>query len=143
MALGAAFALSLSAATKIDDPKTFVTQVYRRMIASSSYSPPEDFYTPRLKKLILDDRRKAGGEVGCLEINFWVNAQDYKISHLVITTADESPERQTVIAKFHNITRDEEIRFDFRKSAEHWLLDDVHSKAGEPWTLSEILKCAP
>ncbi|HLK17702.1 MAG TPA: hypothetical protein VKT81_02065, partial [Bryobacteraceae bacterium] len=92
---------------------------------------------------ILDDRRKAGGEVGCLEINFWVNAQDFKISHLVITTVDEGPDRQTVIAKFHNITRDEEIHFDFRKNAGRWQLDDVHSKAGDPWTLSEILKCAP
>src|SRR5215831_3558275 len=37
--------LTLSAATHIDDPKTFVTDVYRRLIASSSYTPPDDIYS--------------------------------------------------------------------------------------------------
>jgi hypothetical protein len=50
----------LSASTRIDDPKTFVSEVYRRLMASrSSYNPPEDVFTPRLEKLLRDDKRKA------------------------------------------------------------------------------------
>jgi hypothetical protein len=53
--------LTLSAATRIDDPKTFVTDVYRRLIATrsgdSSYTPPDDIYSPRLAKLFRDDKR--------------------------------------------------------------------------------------
>src|SRR5580698_1012337 len=147
----AAFSVSsvllLSAATRIDDPKAFVTEVYRRLIAvqstHSSYTPPEDIYTPRLEKLVREDKRKAKGEVGCLDFDFWINAQDWTITHLAITATDDGPDRKTVIAKFRNIGESQEIHFDFHKSAGRWLLDDVHSLSAPPWTLSEILKCAP
>src|ERR1700730_9545660 len=42
---------ALSAATRIDEPKTFVTEVYRHYMSSTSYSAPEDIYTPRLARL--------------------------------------------------------------------------------------------
>jgi len=139
--------LLFSAATRINEPKTFVTEVYRRLIAAqsthSSYSLPDDIYTPRLEKLLRDDRRKAKGEVGCLDFVFWVNAQDWTISHLTITGADEGHDRKTVITKFLNGGEPQEIHFDFRANAGRWLLDDVHSLSAPPWTLSEILKCAP
>jgi hypothetical protein len=139
--------LLLSAATRIDDPKTFVTEVYRRLIAGqsthSSYTPPEDIYTPRLEKLLRDDKRKAKGEVGCLDFLFWLNAQDWTITHLAITSVDEGRARKTVITKFLNGGEPQEIHFDFRADTGRWLLDDVHSLSAAPWTLSEILKCAP
>ena len=104
--------LTLAAATRIDDPKTFVADVYRRLIATrpgdSSYTPPDDIYSAKLAKLFRDDRRKAKGGVGCLEIFFWVNGQDYAISDLTVTSADQGPDRKTVTAKFMNIDRTEE-----------------------------------
>ena len=139
--------LLLSAATRIDDPKTFVTEVYRRLVAAqsthSTYSPPDDVYTPRLEKLLRDDKRKAKGEVGCLDFVFWVNAQDWTITQLTITSADKGKERKTVTTKFLNGGEPQEIHFDFRLDAGRWLLDDVHSLSAPPLTLSEILKCAP
>lgn len=139
-------ALTLSAATRIDDPKTFVTDVYPRLIASrsakSDYTPPEDIYSARLAKLFRDDRRKAKGEVGCLDFLFWVNGQDFRITNLTVTSADQGPDRKTVTAKFDNIDRPEEIRFDFLRNGRRWQLDDVHSFSATPWTLSEILKCS-
>ncbi len=137
----------LSAASRIDDPKTFVTEVYRRFVAAqstdSAYTPPDDIYTARLGKLLRDDKRRAKGEVGCLDFVFWVNAQDWKITNLTITSADEGQERKTVIAKFLNIDQTQEIHFDFRRNAGRWLLDDVRSVLDPRWTLSVILKCAP
>jgi hypothetical protein len=137
--------LTITAATRIDDPKAFVSDVYRRLIASESghdYSPPDDIYSARLAKLFRDDRRKAKGEVGCLEIFFWVNGQDYVIRDLTVTSADQGADRKTVTAKFMNIDRREEIRFDFLRNGRRWLLDEVHSAAATHWTLSEILKCS-
>ena len=137
--------LTLSAATRIDDPKIFVADVYRQLIASQSghdYTPPDDIYSARLAKLFRDDRRKAKGEVGCLEILFWANGQDYVISDLTVTSADQGPGRKTVTAKFMNIDRREEIHFDFLRNGRRWLLDEVHSTSATPWTLSEILKCS-
>ncbi len=135
--------LTLAAATRIDDPKAFVSDVYRRLQSGHDYSPPDDIYTPRLAKLFRDDRRKAKGEVGCLEILFWINGQDYVIRDLTVTSADKDPDHKTVTAKFMNIDRREEIRFDFVRNGQRWLLDEVHSAAATPWTLSEILKCSP
>jgi len=138
--------LLLSAATRIEDPKSFVTEVYRRLVAAqsthSTYTPPGDIYTARLEKLLRDDQRKAKGEVGCLDFVFWVNAQDWTITHLTITSADQGQDRKTVITKFLNGGERQEIHFDFRLNAGRWLLDDVHSLSAPPWTLSEILKCA-
>jgi len=147
----AALALSgvaaLSAATRIDDPKTFVAEVYRRLIETQSkghtYDEPDDIYTPRLAKLIRDDRKKGKGGVGCLDFDFWVNGQDWELSNLAVTSTDDGPDRKTVIAKFRNLGNPEEIHFDFRRNAGRWQLDDVHSVSAQPWTLSEILKCAP
>jgi hypothetical protein len=139
--------LMLEAATRIDDPKTFVSEVFRRLIASQAkdrtYEPPEDIYTARLAKLIRDDRRKAHGEVGCLDFVFWVNGQDWVITDLAVTSTDEGEDRKTVIAKFRNTGDPQEIHFDFRRVAGRWLLDDAHSLMAEKWTLSQILKCTP
>jgi hypothetical protein len=140
-------ALLLSAASRIVDPKNFVSEVYRGFVAAQStdhsYTPPDDIYTARLAKLFREDKRKAKGEVGCLDFDFWVNAQDWKITDLTITSRDEIQERKTVIAKFKNIGEPKEIHFDFRRIAGRWLLDDVHSMLAPQWTLSDILQCAP
>lgn len=138
--------LSLSAATRIDDPKTFVTEVYRRFMAPSPGSPytaPDDIYTPRLEKLLREDKRKSKGEVGCVDFVFWLNAQDWKITNLTITTSDQGPDRQTVITKFRNSGEPQEMHFDFRRTSGRWLLDDARSLSAPPWTLSELLKCSP
>jgi len=137
----------LSAVSTIDDPKSFVTEIYRHFVAvqstNSSYTPPDDIYTARLAKLLRDDQRRAKGEVGCLDFDFWINGQDWMITHLAVTSTDESPGRKTVIAKFLNTGEPQEIHFDFRRNAERWLLDDVYSVLTPKWTLSEILKCSP
>jgi len=145
-ALSLSSVLLISAATRIDDPKTFVTEVYRRFMAPSArspYTPPDDIYTPRLRKLLRDDKRKAKGEVGCLDFVFWLNAQDWKITDLTITSSDDGQDRQTVIAKFRNSGEPQEMHFDFRRISGHWLLDEAHSLSAPPWTLSELLKCVP
>lgn len=136
-----------SASSRIDDPTRFVVEVYRRFVAAQStsetYVPPGDIFTARLGKLLREDKKRAKGEVGCLDFDFWVNAQDWTITNLTITGADAGQDRKTVIAKFLNIRTPQEIHFDFRRNAGRWLLDDVHSALDPKWTLSEILKCTP
>ena len=133
------------APVRISDPTSFVAEVYRNLAKSQpadrSYLPPEHIYTARLAKLLQDDRRKAKGEVGCLDFVFWVNGQDWTISNLSITNGPTSQDRKIVIARFINLDTPEEIHLDFQRIAGRWLLDDVHSVKGERWTLSEILKC--
>ena len=142
-ALSLATVLILPAATRIDDPKTFVTEVYRRLVANSKYDPPDDIYTARLEKLFREDKERSKGEVGCLEFDFWVNGQDFKLSNVTITSADQGNDQKTVIAKFRNLGTNEEIHFTFRREGGRWLLDEAESVMAEKWTLSKILKCGP
>src|SRR5580658_2588485 len=133
-------------APKIDDPVAFVKEVYGHYAAHKSgtdYTAPDDIYTPRLKALFVRDEKWAKGEVGCLEIDFWVNGQDYELKNVRVSSSPVAghPDRMLVIATFSNLGTAEEIHFDFQQIAGKWLLDDVHSVRGERWTLSKILMC--
>ncbi len=141
-------AVSASAATPpITNPVNFVTEVYGHFVKAQSgdhsYTAPEDIFTPRLSRLIQDDRKQAKGEVGCLDFDFWVNGQDWTISKLSVTSGPAGKDQWKVIAKFVNLGDPNEIHFDFRRAGARWLLDDVHSMKNPRWTLSGILKCAP
>ncbi len=134
-----------AATPPITNPVGFVTEVYGHFVKAQSghgsYRPPEDIFTPRLGKLIQDDRKRAKGEVGCLDFDFWVNGQDWTITNLSVTSGDAGKDRWTVIAKFRNLGDPAEIHFDFRRVEQRWLLDDVHCVKEPRWTLSDILKC--
>ena len=56
---------ALAATPPITNPVNFVTDVYQRFVkaqsAHSDYTAPDDIYTARLKKLILDDVKRAHG----------------------------------------------------------------------------------
>ncbi len=134
-------------APRISDPVSFVTGIYRHYLdvqsTDKSYAPPEDIFTARLSKLIRDDRKRAKGEVGCLDFDFWVNGQDWSITKLSVTSGAEDKDRWTVIARFQNLGSPQEIHFDFLRMEGRWLLDEAHSVKDPHWTLSAILKCVP
>ena len=127
-------------ATDVADPVTFVKDVYRHIATSAHYDPPTDIYTPRLKALFDEDKRRANGEVGCIDFDFWTNAQDLQLKNVQVTGKAAGPDRMLVIATFVNF-RPQEIQLDFQKIGGKWLLDDARSMAGEKWTLSKLLKC--
>ncbi len=141
--------VAFGAATQISDPEKFVSEVYRRLAAneraSTPYEAPVDIYTPRLKALIAADRRRAKGEVGCVDFDFWVNGQDWELSNIHVSGRDVANRagQKLVIATFVNLGEANEIHFDFLQVGGKWLLDDVHSVKNAPWTLSQLLKCQP
>ena len=147
---GLIFSAVLGAApTRISDLETFVSQVYRRLAANETlrpgqaiYNEPDDIYTPRLKALFAEYNRRTQGEAGCLDFDFWLNAQDSTLRNVRITSRDVAahPDRKLVIATFVN-GAPQEIQFDFRRIAGQWLLNDVHSLKHRLWTLSETLRC--
>lgn len=140
------YAAALHAATRIEDPETFVRGVYDHYVASQrtgrNYVAPADIYTPRLKALFDEDKRRANGEVGCIEFDFWVNGQDWNLKSVKVTAQDVpgSADRRLVKAEFLN-DKPQQIQFDFRRIGGVWLLDDVESLRGERWKLSALLSC--
>lgn len=145
--VAALFPGAFAASTEILDPAKFVSGVYSHYAAnerrSTAYVPPDDIYTPRLKALFAEDKRRAGGEVGCIDFDFWTNAQDWGLRNIHVTSRDvaQHPDQKVVIATFVNLGEPQEIHFDFQKIGGRWLLDDVHSLKNQPWTLSKLLKC--
>lgn len=126
--------LALSAAAKahIEDPKAFVSDVYRHIATSEEsprpYSSPENIYSPRLEQLFVSYRKRTGGQVGCLDFDFWVNAQDSKIENMSIATPDsrQAADRSVIVARFTNGVP-QQIEFTFKRIDGSWRLDEVRS----------------
>lgn len=125
-----------------DTPPVYVAQVYDRLANDGDYDPPDALYTPRLLALWRLQRKEAGGEVGRIDFFYWTNSQDWTLSDLSIASeyVDGRDDRMIVTAGFTNMGRKERIRFYFEKTGGRWLLDDVASELGDPWTLSTLLK---
>jgi len=138
--------LGISAAAKahIEDPKAFVSDVYRHIATSEEsqrpYSPPENIYSPRLKQLFASYRKRTGGQVSCLDFDFWVNAQDSKIENMSIATPTQAADRSVIVAKFTNGVP-QQIEFTFKRIDGFWWLDEVRSLKRPQWILSELLRC--
>ncbi|HJW40968.1 MAG TPA: hypothetical protein VJ476_07040 [Rhizomicrobium sp.] len=127
-------------ATTIADPAAFVKMTYATTIAKKP--DPDDIYSDRLAALFALDSKEAGGEVGRIDFDFWMNSQDGDVSNVTVSKVpvENAPGRMVVIAKFRNLKTPEEIHFYFEKTAKGWKLDDARSALGEQWTLSLILK---
>ena len=128
------------AGTMIDDPVKFVRAQYASVVGKKP--EPDDIYTPRLNALFELDTKEAGGEVGRIDFDFWMNGQDGTISRVVISKKDveNDKDREIVVAKFKNEKTPNEIHFYFERTAKGWKLDDVRSLEGDPWVLSLVLK---
>ena len=151
--LGLAIAAFVSAnafcATEIADPEKFVADVYKQYVAAQrthkDYNAPEDIYTPRLAALFAKDKKMSKGEVGCIEFDFWVNGQDWKLTNLNVSSQDVPghADQKIVVSTFGNLGTPKELHFHFVQQRGRWLLDDVDSVKGEKWTLSKLLNCWP
>ncbi len=146
-----------AAATRIDDPKAFITRVYADLMKGQtdtganldeSVDPPDDIYTPSLQKAFDDEDKESDGELGRLDFFFWVNGQDWRLSDVEVTERSvwRRPDRKVVAASFKNFDQESSLLFYFQKVGGRWLIDDVESidvvegEEGSDWTLSLILK---
>lgn len=145
----AAFAAAItfsgaSAATRVDDPVKFVTNVYKA-IGVPTIDPLDttQIYSARLSALWALDTKEAGGEVGRFEADIWTNAQDVDHFKLLSVKGQDvygAKGRKLVIVKFHNGTADHTNVFYFEKTAAGWKLDDVVALGQDGYTLSIVLK---
>ena len=140
--VASALPLAARAATRIDDPEKFVRGVYAQFEKSHDAKEPDDAYSTRLSDLFALDTKEAGGEVGRIDFDPWINAQDFEIRNVRVTSqaVESAPSRRIVRATFKNIGTQEDIRFYFEKTKQGWKIDDMRSAGKEAWTLSLILK---
>lgn len=132
----------------VADPRAFVQQRYDAYLrGAGSHIPPDPTwaYSPRLAGLFRTYdawQRRHRDEVGSIDFDWWINAQDWELSRVAVTAAATGPNAQTVTARFHNADRAEELRFLFVRIGGRWYLDDALSGSGhgdDGWTLSALL----
>jgi hypothetical protein len=142
----AAPAHRLAHARGVEDPRAFVAQRFAAYGPDTAPVPPDPVwaYSPRLAALfaIYDRWQRAHDEVGSIDFDWWIDAQDWELSHISVTAVDTGPNARTVTARWHNSDRDDSSRFLFVRIGGRWYLDDAVHGTGhgdEGWTLSELL----
>jgi hypothetical protein len=142
----AAFVAGITAshAATISDPVKFVRSVYAALAAEKTEPKIDGFNTPRLQALYdLNSREFGKDEVGRIDFDIFMNAQDGKFTDIRVTgtPVENGAGREVVTAKFRNLGKRQEVHFYFEKIRGHWLLDDASSwTQPQPWVLSLLLK---
>ena len=131
----------------VDDPRAFVAQRLGSYRNDNSHVPPDPVwaYSPRLAALFRTYdawQHRHHDEVGSIDFDWWINAQDWEMSQVAATAADTGPNARTVTARWHNSDRADSSRFLFVRIAGRWYLDDVVTGTGQGvdgWTVSYLL----
>ena len=132
----------------VADPRAFVAQRYAGYRAGTDHIPPDPVwaYSPRLAALFAAYDRwqhRHDDEVGSIDFDWWINAQDWELSGVSVTEAANGPNARTVTARWTNSGRTDSSRFLFVRIGGRWYLDDAVNGTGhgdEGWTLSELLR---
>jgi hypothetical protein len=131
----------------VDDPRAFVAQRFAGYRGSTDHVPPDPTwaYSPRLTALFSTYnawQRRHPDEVGSIDFDWWINAQDWELSAVSVAQADNGPNRRVVTASWRNSGRADSTRFLFVRIGTRWYLDDAVHGTGhgdEGWTLSQLL----
>jgi len=131
----------------VDDPRAFVAQRFAGYRRGTDPVPPEPVraYSPRLAALFATYnawQRRHPDEVGSIDFDWWINAQDWELSDVAVTQADAGRNSRIVTASWRNSGAPDTTRFLFVRIGGRWYLDDAvhgsgHGEGG--WTLSALL----
>lgn len=133
------------AAPVFEDPKGLVEYAYVPYASGEFPADTFELYAPTLMELWdAMEARTPEGEVGAIDFDPFINAQDYEIKDVAIGDAAIDGDEATVTATFTNFGEPQEIRFTLVRLADGWKIDDIESLAGDyPWRLSELLAADP
>jgi hypothetical protein len=149
----AVLALSLSlllptaafAQTQFDDPVALLEYAYAPYGTGEFPEDPYELYSTNLKALIAADAaRTPEGEVGALDFDPFLGAQDYELADLTIGSAAIAGDTATVEVDFTNMGLDQTMLFSLVKEADGWKIDDIESTTpNNEFVLSEVLGSDP
>jgi hypothetical protein len=131
IALAAGLALAALARAAGPSAESFVAAIYdsykgkdARGVALDTDAQVRRYFTPELAALILKDRRDARGEVGKLDGDPFVDAQDWQIERVDVAVRPTAADTATATVTFDN------------GGARTVVLDMVRLKAG--WRIADI-----
>jgi hypothetical protein len=125
-----------------DDPVALLEYAYAPYSTGEFPDDPNELFSERLIGLIeADAERTPDDEVGALDFDPFLGAQDYQLEDLTIETAAVSDDQATVEVSFVNLGLDQDMLFFLvREGEEGWKIDDIESTTpNNEFRLSEVL----
>jgi hypothetical protein len=130
------------AAPRFDEPQELMEYAYRPYLTGDFPEDPFELWSPALLELFADMVvRMPEDEVGAMDFDSMINAQDHDLREISIGTPERTGEGAVVTVTFENLGRSEEIRFTLVENDDAgWKIADIESLSPNfEWRLSEIL----
>jgi len=128
----------------------FVTDIYAAYQGKDAKGRPLDderairrYFAPSLAALMVKDQEIAArrGEVGLLDFDPFIDAQDWEISAFDIAVEDGAPGKATATVKFSNFDKPKTVRLDLVKLKNEWRIADITwLRDGKPESLRKIYR---
>ena len=135
VALGIGIALAPIGAIAADPSATsFVEAIYAPYKIKDGKGNPLDsdaavkrHFEPKLAALIIKDRNKAAkrGEVSTLDMDPFIDAQDWEISAVDVNVRDISAEKASATVSFENLGKPSTVVLDLVKLRDGWRIADI------------------
>jgi hypothetical protein len=132
-------------AENFDTPDALLTALYAPFQNGgdgvSDYAP---FFSKQLNGLYAhDDEITPDGEMGAIDFDPVVDAQDFDVSKVEVGAAGIAGDYASADVTFNNFGEPKTISYDLVKEDGSWKVDDISRADGEyPWRLSEIFATA-
>ena len=147
-AAGALLALPVFAADQ--SARDFVTAIYDAYKGKDAEGHPLDdtaairrYFEPTLAALIIKDQNAAAkrGEVGALDGDPFIDAQDWEIAAFDIAVAESAPGKATATVKFTNSGTPKTVVLDLIKLKNGWRISEITwRRKDKNETLREIFR---
>jgi hypothetical protein len=84
------------------------------------------YFEPRLAALIIKDRNKAAGELPTLDMDPFIDAQDWDISAVDIAVRDTGADKASTTVSFKNLGKPTTVVLDLVKLKDGWRIADIN-----------------
>lgn len=131
-----------------DGPSDLINKIYAYYLDPSADGPPpgsgdddEQILSKRLDGLFTAyEQSSSDDEVGGLDFDPFINAQDYDLKDLKIESDKVEGDKAIVVVSFFNFDAPTELTYSLVQEDGAWKVDDIESKDSQyPWVLSKIL----
>ena len=129
--IGAVF---ITAAARAADPsaQSFVQAIYDRYkgkdaksVEMTDNAAVRRYFAPALAALIIKDRRQARGEVGKLDADPFIDAQDWEIDGVEVAVRDTAVGKARATVSFKNLGQPQTVILDLVKLKQDWRIADI------------------
>jgi Protein of unknown function (DUF3828) len=112
----------------------FVADIYAAYEGKDSKGHPLDderairrYFEPSLAALMVKDQKSAAkrGEVGLLDFDPFLDAQDWEVATFDIGVDDDAPGKATATVKFSNFDKPQTVRLDLVKLKNEWRIAEI------------------